>query len=110
MGGTERSSVDTEPADVPRTFASVPPPVTTPMLDHSFTLQAIMGLERSVADLAAKTDRLIKDVASQNTKLNEVYDKITFVRGALWVIGALMISLIGIVTWYFTGKISITIR
>jgi len=73
------------------------------MLDHSFTLQAIMDLTKSVGELTARTDRLIGDVKSQSEKLDEVRHKITFVKGAIWVIGGLLVlfgSIGGIVTAY----------
>jgi hypothetical protein len=60
------------------------------MMDHSFTLQAIMDLKGSVATLATKVDRLIEDVAKQGGKLDAVQHQISFVRGAMWVIGGLL--------------------
>lgn len=60
------------------------------MIDHSFTLQAVMELQKSVAELAAKTDRLIKDVGEQGTKISGIQSTIGFVRGAAWVIGLLV--------------------
>jgi hypothetical protein len=62
----------------------------SPMLDHSFTLQAIMELQRSVAQLATKTERLITDVEGQGAKIDGIRQQISFVKGALWVIGALV--------------------
>lgn len=60
------------------------------MLDHSFTLQAVMELQKSVAGLVTKTDRLIKDVEDQDLKIDNVLHQISFVKGALWVIGGLI--------------------
>ena len=73
---------------VPKDFANVAPPPQ--MLDHSFTLQAVMELQKSVAELATKTDRLIKDVEGQGAKMDAVRHQITFVRGAVWVFGGLL--------------------
>ncbi|HZF30400.1 MAG TPA: hypothetical protein VE907_14885 [Gammaproteobacteria bacterium] len=61
------------------------------MLDHSFTLQAVMELHRSVAELATKTDRLIQDVETQGTKLDGISHQVSFVKGALWVFGGLIV-------------------
>ena len=61
------------------------------MLDHSFTLQAIMELQKTIGDLSAKTDRLITDVAGHGTKIERIGHQISFVKGALWVIGALIV-------------------
>jgi len=60
------------------------------MMDHSFTLQAVMELTGSVAALSAKVDRLITDVAKLSEKIDTVRSQISFVRGAVWVIGGLM--------------------
>jgi len=60
------------------------------MMDHSFTLQAIMELTRSVATLAAKVDRVVEDVGKLSEKIDTVRNQISFVRGAIWVLSALM--------------------
>jgi hypothetical protein len=107
-GGLPRSTMESQ-TEVPRDFPSVPPP-TTPMLDHSFTLQAIMELQKSLAELSAKTDRLIKDVESHSSKIDGVRHQITFVKGALWVVGGLVVIVGAVATWYVTGKISISLK
>jgi hypothetical protein len=87
--GRGRGPSGAGPASGPPTdFANVPPQ-TTPMLDHSFTLQAVLDLAKSVAQLGAKTDRLIQDVESQGKKLDGISHQVSFVKGALWVLGAL---------------------
>jgi hypothetical protein len=73
----------------PREFAITTP--QTQMLDHSFTLQAIMELQKSVAELATKTDRLIRDVDGHGNKIDGVRHQISFVKGALWVLGGLIV-------------------
>ena len=70
------------------------------MLDHSFTLQAVMDLKGTVASLGTKVDRLIDDVTKQNDKLDTVRHQISFVKGAMWVIGALLMLLIAAVPLY----------
>jgi hypothetical protein len=72
----------------PEDFAVTSP--RSPMLDHSFTLQAVMELQRTVAQLAIKTDRLIADVDKQGDRIDGVRHQISFVKGALWVIGGLI--------------------
>lgn len=81
----------TAPSDEgpPTQFADVPPP-RPQMIDHSFTLQAIMEVQKSVSQMATKTDRLISDVESHGTKIDDVRGKIRFVQGGLWVIGAIV--------------------
>jgi hypothetical protein len=60
------------------------------MADYSFTLQAIMELHKLVSEVGTKTDRLITDVAAHSTKLDTVSHQISFVKGAMWVIGGLI--------------------
>ena len=91
--GRDRSTTS-QPSTVPKDFANVAPPQTV-MLDHSFTLQAVMELQKSVVELATKTDRLIKDVEGQGTKIDAMRQQISFVKGAVWVIGGL-IALAGV--------------
>ena len=87
------------PAVVPETMAQVLP-TQTPMIDHSFTLQAIMELQRSVAELATKTDRLVKDVESQSGKLDAVRHQIAYARGAFWIAAAVVTMAVGASTFY----------
>jgi hypothetical protein len=71
------------------------------MADYSFTLQAVMKLHKLVAEVGTKTDRLITDVASHSTKLDTVSHQISFVKGAMWVIGALVALAITLGTVYY---------
>jgi hypothetical protein len=70
------------------------------MLDHSFTLQAIMELQKLVAEIGAKTDRLIKDVEVYGDKIDAVRQQISFVKGALWVISGLVVVALSAVAIY----------
>lgn len=79
----------------PRDFPSVPPPTLSGTEDR-FALQPV-GLKEAVAELSAKTDRLVKGVESQSSKLDGVRQQIAFVKGAVWVIGALVMLLIAAV-------------
>ena len=74
-----------------------------PMTDIRFVLLRI-------GELSAKVDRLIEDSGDQSKKLSEVRDKITFVRGAVWVLGGLMTLLTAGLGWYLTHHIQITLR
>ena len=42
------------------------------MLDHSFTLQAVMEVQKLIAEVGIKTDRLIKDVETHGGKIDLV--------------------------------------
>lgn len=83
----------TSQAGPPRNFPSVPPPAPAGTEDR-FTLQLLVNLQMTVSEVAAKTDRLIKDVEAQSSKLDAVRHQISFVRGAVWVVGILVAFLI----------------
>jgi hypothetical protein len=85
----------------PTQFANVTPPSQPVLLDHSFTLQAVMELQKAVSELSTKTDRLITDVAAHGSKIDAVREQISFVRGGMWVIGALVGLAIALATIYF---------
>src|SRR5207253_10278462 len=57
------------------------PAATSPMLDHSFTLQAVMDLKGTVSSLGTKVDRLIDDVGKQGDKIDTIRNQISFVKG-----------------------------
>jgi hypothetical protein len=106
-GGRGKTPATSQP-EPPTEFANVPP--QTMMLDHSFTLQAVMELQKSVAELATKTGRLIEDVGKHGDKIDGLRHQVTFVKGALWVIGFLILAFGAVATWYVTGKIAISIH
>lgn len=84
------------PLGPPPNLPSIPAPPPSGM-DDRFILQLLVELQRAsveqsskLAELATKTDRLIKDVESQSGKLDAVRQQISFVKGAVWVVGALV--------------------
>lgn len=96
-GAGGRAGQEGEP---PTQFANVVPPAS-PMMDHSFTLQAIMDLKGTVASLGTKIDRLIDDVGKHADKIDIVRHQISFVKGAMWVIGGLLALTLAGVAIYF---------
>lgn len=86
----------------PEDFPQVPPRDLYPLSDIRLVIQ-------EVAKLSALVDRLISDVKDQGDKIDKVRHQVTFVKGALWVLGGLL-ALVGVaVVWYFSGKLSVTI-
>lgn len=72
------------------------PEITPPrhhLHDVSFTLQAIMELQKSVGELTAKVDRLIADSRSQGDKLDRIRLQLTWVGGAFAVVIAVLVFL-----------------
>lgn len=96
---------DLPPSDFPNVVAP-----TTPMLDHSFTLQAVMDLKSRFGAVEAKTDRLIGDVASQSGKIDEVRHQVSFVKGAIWVGGIVVVAVSTVLSLLLSGKLTIGIH
>ena len=91
--------IDTSPEDFPNTT----PRDLHPTSDIRFVMLKI-------GELTTKVDSLIKSVDSHGSKIDDLRDKVIFVKGAVWVLGAL-VAVIGVAAvWYFTGKLSITIN
>jgi hypothetical protein len=62
-----------------------------------------------IGELMTKVDSLIDRVEKQGNKIDSLEHKVTFVKGAMWVIGGLLGIMILAAGWYFSGKLSITI-
>ncbi len=85
-GGPNPSETVSAPPD---RIANVPAPA--PLVDmNSIFLQSIMETQKAVAELGAKTDRLIADVGKQSEKIEGIRGQISFFRGAAWVIGGML--------------------
>ncbi|EAQ25637.1 hypothetical protein ROS217_04809 [Roseovarius sp. 217] len=63
----------------------------------------------SIGQLTTKVDALIKTVEGHGDKIDDLRLKVSFVKGAIWVLGGLFAILIIAATWYFSGKLSITV-
>jgi hypothetical protein len=86
-------------ANVPTSF-----PETTPrnfaQPGHDFTLQAVMEMQRTLGEISSKVDRVVADVKSHGDKLDTIRSQISFVKGALWVLGSMMAVAIAGITIY----------
>jgi hypothetical protein len=65
-----------------------------------------MEMQKSVGQFEAKLDRLVTDVSGLDTKVDDLRHKVTFVKGALWVIGAI-IAILGLAI-AFSEKVHLT--
>ena len=63
----------------------------------------------TIGELTTKVDSLIKSVDSHGEKLDDLRHKVSFVKGAMWVIGGVLAIISIAVVWYFSGKLSITL-
>jgi hypothetical protein len=91
----DRKSRQSHESTPPDSFAEAPPP-RHPSLGEINIGQMVFELQSSVGQLMAKVDRLISDVGAQGDKVDTVRHQISFVKGALWVIGGLIgIAIVG---------------
>ncbi len=67
---------------------------------HDFTLQIVMEMQRTLGEMFGKLDRVVADVKSHGEKLDIIRSQISFVKGALWVLGGLMAIAITGITVY----------
>lgn len=90
-------------AEPPKAFANVP--ASPPALDHSFTLQMMIDVQKSVATLTERTDTLTKLIGEQSNKIDKLRTDSAFVKGACWVIGFLLAGLWAVAMVYISKAI-----
>ena len=89
---------DTSPKDFPQ----APPRDLHQTSDIRFVML-------SIGELTTKVDALVKAVDGHGDKIDDLRLKVSFVKGAIWVLGGALALLIVAATWYFSGKLSITV-
>lgn len=60
-----------------------------------------------IGKLSGQVERLISDVGDQSAKLDDVRHKISFVRGAVWVMSAVMALMLLVAGWFASGQLSV---
>jgi hypothetical protein len=60
-----------------------------------------LGAAEVSFELSTKMERLLKDVDAQGIKINDVGHQISFVKGALWVLGVMFALITGGAGLYF---------
>lgn len=91
-----------EAASVPHEFPEVAPRDLYATSDIRFVMLKL-------GELMTKVDTLVGSVDKQGDKIDSLEHKVTFVKGAMWVIGGLLAILSVAVLWYFSGKLSVTV-
>lgn len=95
-----KKPVDSSSEVVPSEFPSTTPRDLHPTTDIRFVIHEL-------GKLTSKVERLIVDVDGHGKKIGEVKDAITFVKGAIWVVGGGAIIVSTIVGLILSGKISV---
>ena len=85
------ASSDSEP---PRQLPSVPPP------QDLYQTSDIRFVMIELGKVGVKVDRLIQDVEGHGAKIDAVRHQISFVKGAVWVLGALVTIAMVVITVY----------
>jgi hypothetical protein len=93
------------PSDPTEVIAPSDFPATTPRDLHPTT--DIRFVIHELGKLTSQVVRLIGDVKGHGDKIGEVKDAINFVKGALWVIGGVVVISGAIVSLIMSGKVSI---
>ena len=60
-----------------------------------------------IGKLSTQVHRLIADTSKHGEKIDEVRHQISFVKGALWVIGGLVVIFGAVTVWYLKDKIGV---
>jgi hypothetical protein len=81
-------------------------PQTTPR--DLYATSDIRFVMLEIGKLMTKVEGLSSSVDKQGDKLDDIAHKVTFVKGALWVIGGLITVGLLILGWYLSGKLSVT--
>lgn len=91
-----------EAASVPQEFPEVAPRDLYATSDIRFVMLKL-------GELMTKVDSLIGKVDKQGDKIDALEHKVSFVKGAMWVMGGMLAIISIAVVWYFSGKLSITV-
>ena len=94
----ETDSRDTSPEEFPQ---------TTPR--DMYATSDIRFVMLTIGELTTKVDSLISSVDNYGEKIDDLRHKVSFVKGAMWVIGGVLAILSIAAIWYFSGKLSITL-
>lgn len=88
-------------SEVPHDFANVPPP---PMLDHSFTLQAVMEMQRSMGQQTEAINQLGRTINTLDSRTKSVEDELSKVNTRL-AIAASILAILLVVGGYIIDKV-----
>lgn len=105
--GQKEASPDTTPARL----AETPPPIS-PLSDYSFTLQMIMEMQKTLAQLSQAVKTLTEDVQKREKTVDGISHKIYAAQVVIWVVGGiltLLVTILGGATVFILDKIWDTI-
>lgn len=82
--GRQGTSADTVPTSMP---SSVP----SPNVDHSFTLQAVMEMQKSIGALDASVKSLTEATSALRASVTDVKDKVSKIEKTIYAAGVVLV-------------------
>ncbi len=64
----------------------------------------LVQIQKDIAKAETKVERLISDVAQHGEQLNKIAHQASFIRGAVWVLGAIFALATLLFGYYVNGK------
>ena len=86
----------TELEETPRQLPQTNPPGSYPMADYSFTLQAVMDLQKTVGQLTEAVNSLKNTIEKQDSRFNRIEEKLSGVTHKLYAAGVVLAILLAL--------------
>lgn len=80
---------------------AVPPPPT--MLDHSFTLQAVMELQKSTGQLTNAVENLVREINKQDAAIQDLNTKVSGLSHKIYA-ASVVLGIMVLVGGFFVNK------
>lgn len=75
-----------------------------PAYEPSHVIQMLVQIQKDIAKLETKVERLISDVAGHGEHINGITHQASFIKGAVWVLGALFTIATLLFSYYVNGR------
>ena len=100
-----KAGQDATPSSMPKT---TPQEFSQP--SHDFTLQAVMEMQRTLGEYAAKIDRLVDDVGKLSGRFGEVEKGVHAVKVGAIVAGTILTVVGGVFWWAIGDRVAAAVR
>jgi hypothetical protein len=94
MTARERGQTGESDSTTPQRFAETPPQPAYPGSDYSFTLQAVMEMQKSVGQLTQAVQTLTEESKQQRAKLDRISHIIYAAGAVITVVGGMIVFLV----------------
>jgi|GEM_PF-3641616 len=93
---------DVKTANIPESLPTSTPSVTSS--DHSFTLQAVMDLQRSAGALTSAVNALTKSQKDLSKKIERVEERLSGVTHKLYAAGVVLVLALSVSGWVLNAS------